>query len=193
MKATLVFLTGLFFIIGVHPRLSAQEATKLMKLTERSTAELLEDEGEKVRVLGFVDETRKNATGIHFLEFKDSDFVCVTFARYAKEFEGPPSEIYKEKWLEVTGEIENYRGNPQIKLLTPDQVKIVPGPPPPKPVVEVAKTDGKGEPGEEEEKPKEEEVKPVVAKKEPEGPVVEIIDGVQALDWRKYFPEKPKP
>ena len=175
-------------IIGICSSLSAQDATRLFKLGEAESAKILETEGESVRVMGYVESTRTNATGIHFLHFQDADFVCVTFPQFLDQFgEEPPSKQYAEKWIEVSGEIQNYRGTPQIRLTSPDQVKLIAAPPVPKPVVE--EPEKVADPKEEEtEVPKPEEApKPKEEKKT--GPVLEVIDGVEALDWRKYFPE----
>lgn len=166
--------------------LAQDVATKLIDLEEVSELKILEDEGEAVRVRGFVERTNTNATGINFLDFKGTDFVCVTFGRHLSSFpDGGPAEIYNEKWIEVSGKIENYRGNPQIRIESPDQVKIIdepaPKPPEPEPVVVV------------EEPKKEEVVKPKPAPApEPvakDGRQLEMVNGVPAVDWRKYFPE----
>lgn len=168
----------------------SQDAKRLFVLSETSADKMLEVEGETVRVKGFVETTNKNATGIHFLNFKGPDFQCVTFARYVRNFEKPPMDLYKEKWIEVTGEIQNYRGNPQIRLTDPTQVKILDQP---APVKQVATTTTPSQPKEEEEKPTSEkaivEVEPVVEEPpKPNEPVVEVINGVPAIDWRQYFP-----
>ncbi len=176
------------------PSLFAQEEAAdrpVVQLEGVTIGELLQREGESVTVRGFVESTRTNAAGIHFLQFRGSEFVCVTFARFVKEFEeGPPSEIYADKWLEVSGEIEDYRGTPQIKLLSPGQVRVIDAPPPPPPAVAEMEDEREEMPEAEEEKP--EDVSPVVVESAPGGPVVEVIDGVRALDWRKYFPENPE-
>ena len=184
-----------------HLPASGQDAVKVHKLSERSSEDILADEGLKVRVMGFVDRTNQSATGIHFLDFKDSDFVCVTFPQYLGAFgEAPPKEAYLEKWIEVTGKIENFRGKPQIRLTSPDQVKVVPGPPPPKPPEpkkDPEPTEEKDrETREKKENESEAQVEAETSKlpqpKEKPNRVVEVIDGVQAIEWRKYFPEKRK-
>jgi len=174
------------------PAFAQEPATRRIELAKTPAAQILEEEGNTVRVSGFVESTQVNATGIHFLRFRDSEFTCVTFARHVKDFPGgPPSEAYKEKWIEVTGLIENYRGKPQIKLTLPDQVKIIEAPAPPP----VAQTPPPAKPpvdapDKEAGKPKTGDPAPVVKAPEAKpGRVVEIIDGVEALDWRKYFPE----
>jgi hypothetical protein len=182
-------LQMLISLLFIHiSSLCAQDVDlKVIKVEAATSEQILENEDVSVRVQGFVEATRINATGIHFLDFKGSDFICVTFAGFVEKFpDGPPAEFYKEKWVEVTGKIQNYRGTPQIRLESPDQVKILdqPSPPPPAPpqVTEAAK--------EPETKaaipaPKEKPATPNL----PPTRELEVINGVPALDWRKYFPE----
>lgn len=165
--------------------LTGQDIKHVFNLSETNSNKLLEAEGDTVKVKGFVESTNKNTTGIQFLQFKDIDFQCVTFARYVRLFEKPPIDLYKEKWIEVTGEIENYRGKPQIKLTSPDQITILKQPAP------VAKKTVNTEPPPAEKKPEKvaTPIQQVVKKKPaPKEPVLEEIDGVPAIDWRKYFP-----
>ena len=181
----------LFLLFGCFATGQGDEVHKLVDLTTTSLEQILEDEGEIIRVKGFVASTRTNATGIHFLEFKNTEFVCVTFGRQLGAFtEGAPSEIYRDKWLEVTGEIEKYRGLPQIRLTSPDQVKVLDEPKPVDPPKETP-------PVIEEVTSNEVEVE-VVTKPTPplnssvNGRELEVVDGVPAVDWRKYFPELTK-
>ena len=172
----------------------SQEASRLFTLSETTSDKLLEIEGDTVRVKGFVESGNTNATGINFLVFKDSSFQCITFARYTRNFkDGLPVDLYAEKWIEVTGKMENYRGNPQIKLTDPKQVKIIKAPAPVVPEVKpsVAETEAT-EPDVE----KKAEVVEPAASEEPEaetkvedkGPKLEVVNGVEAVDWRLYFP-----
>lgn len=194
------YILALAAIVIIPLHLSGQTASKLVDLQEVSKEQLLEDEGKTLRIKGFVERTNSNATGINFLNFKGSDFQCITFARYIRNFdEGAPVDIYKETWIEVTGVIENYRGNPQIKLTDPKQVKILPAPKPPKPVVitktQPTSTDQTKKDTEQAEEEADAATVPIVnLKPEPgeKAPVVEIIDGVPALDWRTYFPSGKK-
>lgn len=176
----------LLLIVFGSIAIAQETATKLIELDSVPEAKILEDEGELIRVIGFVSSTNVSASGINFINFADTDFVCVTFGRHVGNFpDGQPADIYKEKWLEVSGEIENYRGKPQIRIESPDQVKIVDAPPPKPPEPEPA-------PVEVVEEKKPEEPKPEPAKPEPvkiEGRELEVVNGIPAIDWRKYFPE----
>lgn len=170
---------------------SQEDASTLIELETTPAAKILESEGEKATVRGFVEDTNTNATGIHFLNFRNSEFVCVTFARYLSAFEKGPAEAYLEKWIEVTGEIENYRGSPQIKLLSPDQVKIIDRPAPAKApeLTEEAPSEDPAMADTENAEPDAPEVKAVGdVEMEDIPPGTEVVNGVPALDWRKYFP-----
>lgn len=197
-KLFILFLASLFSFSSFS---QDSVASKRIELSKTSSEQILQDEGNTVAITGFVKSTQVNAAGIHFLEFKDNAFSCVTFARNVKNFpDGPPSEVYKEKWVEVTGPIEKYRGQAQMQLASPDQVKIIDAPAPPAmtekvpagsedqtalnaseaPKTEAPKT----------EEPAAEAITPVVAAPPAQpGRVVEVIDGVEALDWRTFFPE----
>jgi len=81
--------------------------------------------GQTITVSGRI--VRANDTGkITFLNFsKDRDqFVAVVFADDYGEFSTPPAELYEGKEVWVTGEIDSYKGAPQIVLSNPDQVEV---------------------------------------------------------------------
>lgn len=187
------------FVLCALPSIaiSQEEASTLIDLETTPAAKILESEGEKATVRGFVEDTNTNATGIHFLNFRNSEFVCVTFARYLSAFEKGPADAYLDKWIEVTGEIENYRGSPQIKLLSPEQVKIIDKPAPAEtpditntddaPPADPAMADtGSNQP----DTPEVKAVGDVEMEDIPPG--TEVVNGVPALDWRKYFPTAPQ-
>ena len=179
-----------FWLIFIHCSLLtsviSQEAGRLFVLSETTLDKLLEYEDEAIRIKGFVETTNKNATNINFLNFKGSEFQCVTFARYLRNFEKQPMDLYKEKWVEVSGKIYKYRGKPQIHLTDPEQVTIIDQPAPAANKAVVAESKQSEQATEEEPKLP---VEPVVkAQPKPNEPVLEVIDGVPAIDWRKYFP-----
>lgn len=176
-------LSSVVLVLSCASSLAQDPATPPPPIPAEQADQLMALEGETRTVSGFVAKTRTNVTGIHFLEFRDSSFVCVVFPRFLDHFAGgTPSELYQDKHLEVTGPIEVYRGQPQIKLERSDQVRIVEAPPPPPappPAPEPAKPD---EPA-------------PVAKSDPQSatppptPQLEVVDGKPALDWRLFFPE----
>ena len=89
--------------------------------------------GKKATVRGKVVRAgRSKNTGTNFLNFEVADFTVVTFGRDLKNFtKGEPADVYKDKFVEVTGEIAFYKENPQIVLKSPDQIKISEEKPPP--------------------------------------------------------------
>jgi hypothetical protein len=160
----------------------------VVPVTESET--LSAREGQETLVQGRVSRTRVNSSGIHFLEFEDTPFVCVTFAQQVAAFpDGPPSEIYKDQWVRVRGRIEQFRGAPQIKLAAPDQIEVIPAPAAEPAPVAMPVTPENPEPA------------PVAAAPAAPAPAVpsgaETVDGIPALDWRKFFPEskekEPRP
>jgi DNA/RNA endonuclease YhcR with UshA esterase domain len=63
---------------------------------------------------------------MNFVNFKGAKFYLVTFKSDVDEFEdGEPADIYDEKRLAVTGLVSIYKEKPQIKLTSPDQVRIL--------------------------------------------------------------------
>ncbi len=182
--------------------LQAQEPApaKLILLAETPAEKILDkyEEGDAIRVQGYVERTHINATGIHFVNFKDNSFECVTFARFLTAFPDAkgPADLYLEKWIEVSGPLENYRGNPQIKITSPDQVTVIDKPTPTEPDTPApAEDDTADEPGieemaaEDKEDDSPESVVPALSTAAtPDTPALEEVDGVPAIDWRKYFP-----
>jgi len=81
--------------------------------------------GQTITVSGRI--VRANDTGkITFLNFsKDRDqFVAVVFADDYGEFPAPPSELYDGEEVWITGEIDSYKGAPQIVVSSPNQVEL---------------------------------------------------------------------
>jgi len=62
-----------------------------------------------------------------FLNF-DQDyrttFTAVIFASDLKKFPPKPDQFYRNKNVQVTGTIKEYKGKPEIILKEPDQIKI---------------------------------------------------------------------
>ena len=81
--------------------------------------------GQTVTVSGRI--VRANDTGkITFLNFskKRDEFVAVVFADDYGEFPAPPAELYDGEEVWITGEIDSYKGAPQIVVNSPDQVEV---------------------------------------------------------------------
>jgi hypothetical protein len=98
--------------------------TELPILSAADTKALIGKEGQKVVVIGKCERTGKSRGGTNFVNFVDSDFVLVTFKSDLGPFaDGEPADLYKGKYLSVTGVIDIYKDAPQIKLVDPAQVK----------------------------------------------------------------------
>ncbi|MFT5470079.1 MAG: hypothetical protein ACI8UO_005203 [Verrucomicrobiales bacterium] len=166
----------------------AQEDDTLEKISATDLEKLEANVGKAAVVTGFIERTGRAGSGINFLNFKDSEFVTVTFAQHLTKFEdGPPAEVYKSKWVEVRGTIEMFKGKPQIKLEDPEQISVIEKPEAapaetPKPASAAADTEPKSEPTSPLQKPTE---NPVGAG----GKGTELVNGKRPIDWRLYFPE----
>lgn len=156
------------------------------KIAATDTETLKAREGDTVVVTGLIDRTGKAAAGINFLNFKDSEFVCVTFAQQVANFEdGAPADIFKGKWVEVRGKIEIFKGKPQIRLEDPSQITVIEAPSTtaePKPKPPSAAVDPEPEPAPVLEAPK-------IAANPAATAGPELVNGEPPVDWRNYFPE----
>lgn len=102
-------------VIPEFPRIAAS-ATKVLQTKE----------GQRITVTGNVSDTGISSSGLHFVNFESSKFTLVTFAQDVPLFgEGGPAGLYAGKSIEVTGVIELYKGQPQIKLTSPAMIKVI--------------------------------------------------------------------
>lgn len=99
---------------SVVPRVAANNTAGLMKLA-----------GQRVAVHGKVQKATISKSGHHFLNFYGSTFSAVCFQRELSKFDsGGPAKLWANKEIEVSGKLEIYRGKPQIKLTSADQVRL---------------------------------------------------------------------
>lgn len=119
---------------------SAEELPRVNASEEKAIRELV---GKKATVLGRVIATKELKTGLTFLDFEGGKFTAIVWKDdYAKFEGGNPAQLYGKKVIEVTGTVFVYKaknakadapGKLEIKLTSPDQVKIAkdtPAPPP---------------------------------------------------------------
>ena len=154
---------------------SAIAEAPLLKAT--ATAELKEREGQKVVVFGKTEGSGKSPSGTNFVNFQGADFYLTAFKSDLDPFEGgEPAELYDGKRIVVTGVISIYRDKPQIKLVSPDQVRILAEGEifPPEPVPDVESVEDATEP------------ENVVSDSQP-GSEPEPPQEQPAVDWRIYF------
>ena len=112
---------------------------------------------------------------MNFLNFPNREFSAVVFGRSLKNFpDGEPADTLKGKFVEVSGEISIYKGEPQIIVEKPEQITVL-DPETKKP-----------EPEEEPEPEPEEEPEPEVVEEVKPEPDVEKPDPGK-VDPREYF------
>ena len=81
--------------------------------------------GKTVTIRGKVTRTGQSKGGLQFLNFANAQFVVVCFPDAVAKFtSGQPVDLYKQKTIDVTGEIVKYRDKFQIKLESPNQIKV---------------------------------------------------------------------
>jgi hypothetical protein len=179
------FLASILIAFCAGPSARAQEETAetpavdLPIFEAAATGDLKAKEGQKVTIYGATIDSGKSQSGTNFVNFKDAEFYLIAFKSDLEPFkEGEPADLFDGKRIVVTGVISIYKDKPQIKLTSPDQVRLL--------------EDGEIFPPE---KPKEtgdtSEVKSetvVIASGEaPENAELEKPQEKPPIDWRKFF------
>src|SRR6478735_707475 len=106
------------------PRAKAEEETAVRALL-----------GKKGIITGKVTDAFESPKGMTFLNLDGGKFTVVAWKEsYAKFEGGSPAKLYKNKTIEVTGEVFEFRpkgaskddpGKLEIKLTSPDQIKVL--------------------------------------------------------------------
>lgn len=124
------FAVGLMCLHPVAVR--ADDLPRVNASEEKALRELV---GKKATVHGRVIATKELKTGLTFLDFEGGKFTAIVWKDdYAKFEGGTPAQLYGKKIIEVTGPVFVYKaknakadapGKLEIKLTSPDQVKII--------------------------------------------------------------------
>ncbi|MEM6910332.1 MAG: hypothetical protein AAF555_02005 [Verrucomicrobiota bacterium] len=127
MKRFLLLLTVLGFSWSLAQEREPEEA-------EEPAPEALSHELEKIRayvskriyVTGQVVETSRNQGGFEFLHFDgDRSFLVVISPDDVPKFgQGGPIARYQGEWIRFYGEVERFADSLQIRITSPEQVKI---------------------------------------------------------------------
>ncbi len=106
------------------PRAKAEEESSVRALLGKNSI-----------IIGKVTDAFESPKGMTFLNLEGGKFTLIAWKdSYAKFEGGSPAKLYRNKTIEVTGKIEEYRprgaakedpGTLQIKLNSPDQVKVL--------------------------------------------------------------------
>jgi|694.fasta_scaffold74137_4 hypothetical protein len=111
----------------------AAEAAPLPKVEAIREADVRKLIGQKAVVSGRVSNAHESTKGITFLTLEGGKFTVVCWKESYSRFEGgSPAKLYKDKTIEVTGDIFEYKGKDgktkgqlEIKLRDPSQIRIV--------------------------------------------------------------------
>ena len=125
-------LASVLLLTATLPALRAEDLPRASAEEESAVRALL---GKKATITGRVTDAFESPKGMTFLNLEGGKFTLVAWKdRYEKFEGGSPAKLYKGKTIEVTGAIEEYRpkgaskedpGKLQIRLNSPDQVKIL--------------------------------------------------------------------
>ena len=121
LSLSLVVL-GLFACAGVSRE--GDSAPKRVKAT--STLELRDLVGQEVTAYGSVESTGKSSSGHQFLNFSGKQLsVFCGKDDVAKFKDGKPADLYANKEVEVPGTLSLFNGKLQLKLTTPENIRIL--------------------------------------------------------------------
>ena len=98
----------------------------MIYIAATETEELKAKDGQRVTVYGETSGAGKSSSGTNFVNFKEGEFYLVTFKTDLNLFpNGEPADLYDGKRIAVTGVMSIYRGKPQFKLTSPEQVRVL--------------------------------------------------------------------
>ena len=118
-------MKGLLLLLLVVSGAVAQEAPLVFEVAEID--KIRAAEGKQAKVRGMIESTGKSrGSGMNFLNFPNREFSAVVFGRSLKNFpDGEPADTLKGKFVEVSGEISIYKGEPQIIVEKPEQITVL--------------------------------------------------------------------
>lgn len=137
MKLSYLYLSVcLVFSLQLHAEESKPAPTVatpvVVKLIDSTNVEALKVSlNQTVTVKGKVTKTKdwdgkgNAAKGINFINLEGNQFTLLIFAADYGKFPSRPAELYLGKTLEVTGKLEVHKQKWQIKVTSPDEVKVV--------------------------------------------------------------------
>lgn len=147
-------LTALLLLAApLATTLRAEDLPRAKAIEEDAVRALI---GKKSIITGTVTAAFESPKGMTFLNLEGGKFTIVAWKESYEKFEGgSPAKLYKGKNVEVTGQVFEFRpkgaskddpGKLEIKLTSPDQVKILTPEAAPKPEDAGKKDDAKEAP-----------------------------------------------
>ena len=120
----IVLLLGLLALCADIVAQTALTASK--PIPAGNVAKLRENVGQEVTVQGRIGSTGRSKSGNQFLNFANSELTAVCFSEHVTKFrDGKPADVYRGKEVELTGKVELFRDEVQIRLTDPSQIRIV--------------------------------------------------------------------
>lgn len=118
----------LLIVVGVLARLGVgrEGETKTQRVKATNTVELRQLVGQEVTAYGKVESTGKSSSGHQFLNFYGKQLSVFCGKDDVAKFKGgKPADRYKTKEIEVTGKLSLFKGKLQLKLTTPDNIRLL--------------------------------------------------------------------
>ena len=125
-------LASLLLFAAALPVLSAQDLPRASAEEESAVRALI---GKKATITGKVTDAFESPKGMTYLNLEGGKFTIIAWKDSYDKFEGgSPAKLYKEKTIEVTGQVFEFRpkgaskddpGKLEIKLNSPDQIKVL--------------------------------------------------------------------
>ena len=124
--------TALLLFSAALPALRAEDLPRASAEEESAVRALL---GKKATITGKVTDAFESPKGMTFLNLEGGKFTLVAWKDSYDKFEGgSPAKLYKDKTIEVTGQVFEFRpkgaskedpGKLEIKVSSPDQIKVL--------------------------------------------------------------------
>ncbi|MCA9270304.1 MAG: hypothetical protein KDA41_17605, partial [Planctomycetales bacterium] len=106
-------------------REGAAPAESPKAIPARNVVTLRERVGEQVTVFGQIARTARSSSGHQFLNFSNSELTAICLREDAANFvDGAPADAFANKSVELTGTLELYKGKLQIRLRSPQQIRV---------------------------------------------------------------------
>lgn len=130
MRARLLRFLLLGIVLPIVPSIAtaqpAKEAPAPPRVRANDSRTLRASVGKTVTIYGKVSRTGKSSSGHNFLNFSGAEVTVACLKDDVAKFtDGAPADVYDGKTVEVTGKVELFKGKPQIKLTSPEQIKLV--------------------------------------------------------------------
>ena len=118
------FRASLMVVALLSVTLARESRVQRTRLKATNTVTLKQHVGQEVTVHGRVESTGKSSSGHQFLNFQGKQVSVMCPSNLIAKFRGgAPADVYRGKTIEVTGQLQLYKGKLQLKLTDPQNIK----------------------------------------------------------------------